>query len=84
MKHMQLPLSTKFFDSCDYWLNHHESHAAAAYYTSGFSEDVVCVVIDAIGEWDTCSIWTIKNKVGVLINIHYIRCRIATQQQCRT
>ena len=62
MKHMQLPLSTKFFDSCDYWVNHHESHAAAAYYTSGFSEDVVCVVIDAIGEWDTCSIWTIKNK----------------------
>ena len=49
MKHMQLPLSTIFFDSCDYWVNHHESHAAAAYYTSGFSEDVVCVVIDEIG-----------------------------------
>ena len=62
MKHMQLPLSTKVFDSCDYWVNHHESHAAAAYYTSGFSEDVVCVVIDAIGEWDTISIWEGKDN----------------------
>jgi carbamoyltransferase len=37
--------------------SHHESHAAAGYYTSPF-EDAVIVVIDAIGEWNTSSIWT--------------------------
>jgi len=35
---------------------HHHSHAAAGYYTSGLSEAVV-VVLDAIGEWETTSIW---------------------------
>ena len=35
---------------------HHESHAAAGYYTSNFDNAVV-VVIDAIGEWNTSSIW---------------------------
>ena len=36
--------------------NHHESHAAAGFYTSGFDEACV-VVIDAIGEFDTLTIW---------------------------
>lgn len=35
---------------------HHESHAAAGYYTSGFGQATV-VVIDAIGEYDTLSVW---------------------------
>ena len=35
---------------------HHKSHAAAGYYTSNF-EDAVIVVLDAIGEWETSSIW---------------------------
>jgi carbamoyltransferase len=35
---------------------HHESHAAAGYYTSGFDKATV-VVIDSIGEYDTLSIW---------------------------
>ena len=55
----QSPVSTTIFDSCDYHLKHHESHAAGAYYTSPFDKDVVCLVIDAIGEWDTISIWTV-------------------------
>ena len=46
------------------WLNnikrknirHHHSHAAAGYYTSTFKSAAI-VVIDAIGEWDTTSIW---------------------------
>ena len=59
--HSQVPLSTKIFDSCDYHLEHHESHAAGAYYTSPFDDDVVCVVIDAIGEWTCSSIWTIES-----------------------
>ena len=43
--------------------NHHWSHAAASYYTRPFSEEPVCVVIDAIGEWDTASIWYKKKKI---------------------
>lgn len=36
--------------------SHHYSHAAAGYYTSKF-DDAVIVVLDAIGEWNTCTIW---------------------------
>jgi len=36
--------------------NHHMSHAAAGFQTSPF-EHATVVVIDAIGEWDTISIW---------------------------
>lgn len=40
---------------------HHESHAAAGFYTSGYTEATV-VVIDAIGEWDTLTIWRAGEK----------------------
>ena len=40
--------------------SHHESHAAAGYYTSPFNECNI-LVIDAIGEWDTISIWKAKD-----------------------
>ena len=36
---------------------HHHSHAAAGYYTSPFV-DAVIVVLDAIGEFETSTIWT--------------------------
>ena len=41
------------------YLKHHESHMAAALYTAPWdtSQDTVCVVIDAIGEWDCTTIW---------------------------
>lgn len=35
---------------------HHESHAAAGYFTSKF-KDAAIVVVDAIGELDTASVW---------------------------
>jgi carbamoyltransferase len=35
---------------------HHYSHACAGYYTSNF-DDAVIVVLDAIGEFETTSIW---------------------------
>lgn len=38
-------------------VGHHYSHAAAGYYTSKF-DDAVIVVLDAIGEWNTSTIWT--------------------------
>ena len=54
------------YDQCAPWLppgkkqikthNHHKSHAAAGFQTSTFDRATV-VVIDAVGEWDTISIW---------------------------
>lgn len=41
--------------------NHHLSHAAAGFQTSPFDRATV-VVIDAIGEWDTISIWAAQYK----------------------
>jgi carbamoyltransferase len=38
------------------YVSHHHSHAAAGYYTSGFDEACV-LVIDAIGEFETMTIW---------------------------
>ena len=35
---------------------HHMSHAAAGFYTSTFNECNI-LVVDAIGEWDTISVW---------------------------
>ena len=59
----QPPAQTKYLHQYSYMRKHHESHAASAYYTAPFSEDVVCVVIDAIGEWDTCSIWRVNDGI---------------------
>ena len=36
--------------------SHHESHAAAAYYTSPFDNCAV-LCIDSIGEWNTTTVW---------------------------
>jgi carbamoyltransferase len=44
--------------------NHHLSHCAGAFQTSGF-ETAVGVVIDAIGEWDTATIWRCEFVDGV-------------------
>lgn len=41
------------------YIPHHLSHAAGGYFTSKFDSAVI-VVIDAIGEWDTLSIWHAK------------------------
>jgi carbamoyltransferase len=51
--------------------NHHYSHAAAGYFTSSF-EDTAIVVIDAIGEFDTSSIWVGEgNKIKIKQKIKY-------------
>ena len=52
-----------------YW--HHETHAAAGVLTSKFDECAV-MVIDAIGEWDTASIWHWKDdKLKKLHSVRY-------------
>ncbi len=38
------------------YFKHHYSHAAAGYYTSSFN-DAVIVVLDAIGEYNTSTVW---------------------------
>lgn len=43
------------------YVAHHKSHAAAGYYTSPFDHAAV-VVIDAIGEWESISIWEGKGN----------------------
>jgi len=54
-----------------YYVGHHQSHAAAGYYTSGF-EDAAVVVVDAIGEWDTVSIWAGSgNQLKKLWGVRY-------------
>jgi len=40
-----------------HYFKHHHSHAAAGYYTSKF-DDAVIVVLDAIGEYNTSTVWT--------------------------
>ena len=46
----------KFGIKIDQYVKHHESHAATGYYTSPFKQCVI-LTVDAIGEWDTISIW---------------------------
>lgn len=41
--------------------DHHESHACAGYFTSGFEEAAV-VVLDSIGQFETSSIWSAKGE----------------------
>jgi carbamoyltransferase len=50
-----------------YNFKHHYSHAAAGYYTSKF-DDAVIIVLDAIGEFNTSTIWVGK---GSNITIRY-------------
>ena len=47
-------------------VGHHQSHAAAGYYTSPWT-DAAIVVVDAIGEFDTISIW--EGRGGTLRKI---------------
>ena len=51
-----------------YW--HHETHAAAGVLTSNF-DDAAVMVIDAIGEFDTASIWHWKE--GKLKKVHSVK-----------
>jgi carbamoyltransferase len=46
----------------DYYFKHHQSHAAAGYFTAPFHNCNI-IVVDAIGEWDTVSIWDNMKKI---------------------
>ena len=49
-------LKDYFIDCPIKYVTHHHSHAAAGYFTSGF-DDACVLVIDAIGEFETMTIW---------------------------
>jgi carbamoyltransferase len=51
-------------------VSHHHSHAAGAYYTSPF-RDAAVVIVDAIGEWETLSVW--RGLGRELRRIHTVR-----------
>ncbi len=51
--------------------NHHESHAASAYYCSGFP-DAAVVTVDGVGEWATATIGHGKGKdFQMLREVHF-------------
>ena len=61
----------RFGIKIDEYVNHHNSHAAAGYFTSPFKEAVI-LTVDAIGEWDTVSISVAKgNKIERKETIRY-------------
>ena len=50
---------------------HHYSHAAAGYYTSPFNDSVI-VVLDAMGEFNTSTIWTgVNEKISLVEKRNY-------------
>lgn len=52
-------------------VGHHKSHAAAGYYTSTFDSATI-VVVDAIGEFETTTIWSGNDgKLKKLYSINY-------------
>ena len=49
----------------DQYVKHHDSHAAAGYFTSPFKDEGATILtVDAIGEWETVSIST-ADKVWI-------------------
>jgi carbamoyltransferase len=51
------------------YVPHHASHAAAAY--QGPFNQTAIIVIDAIGEWDTVSVWKFDGKLEKVYNRTY-------------
>jgi carbamoyltransferase len=53
------------------YFSHHHSHAAAGYYTSPFN-DAVVVVLDAMGEYNTSTVWSGEgNKLKLKFKQNY-------------
>jgi carbamoyltransferase len=54
-------LKSRGIDSKIHYTMHHHSHAALGHYTSPFDNSCV-IVIDAIGEFETLTIWSARGK----------------------
>jgi carbamoyltransferase len=77
----------------DEYVKHHDSHAAAGYFTSPFREATI-LTVDAIGEWDTVSISTAEkvwierketiqypHSVGILYSAFTHRCGLKPAEE---
>lgn len=54
-----------------YFIPHHHSHAAAAFFTSPFTESAV-LTIDGVGEYETTSLWKgSKNRISPLGSVFF-------------
>lgn len=54
-----------------HFVEHHHSHAAGGYYTSPFKEAAI-IVVDAIGEWNTVSVWEARgNQLKKIMTCNY-------------
>ncbi len=61
----------KHFNGNICFTNHHESHAASAFFPSPF-EEAATLTIDGVGEWETCTIGQGKgNKIELLQSMHF-------------
>jgi len=79
----------------DEYVKHHDSHAAAGYFTSPFKDEGATILtVDAIGEWDTVSISTAYNNhierketiqyphsVGILYSAFTHRCGLKPAEE---
>jgi len=55
----------------DQYVDHHHSHAAGSFFTSPFTDSMV-LCVDAIGEWETMTIWKAKgNEIEKLESMEY-------------
>ncbi|MFI0898180.1 carbamoyltransferase [Streptomyces sp. NPDC020983] len=52
------------------YVSHHRSHASGAYFCSPF-RDAALVVVDAIGEWETLTVWHARGTT--LRKVHSVR-----------
>ena len=77
----------------DEYVKHHDSHAAAGYFTSPFREATI-LTVDAIGEWDTVSISTAEkvwierketiqypHSIGILYSAFTHRCGLKPAEE---
>ncbi|MCI0432890.1 MAG: carbamoyltransferase [Gemmatimonadetes bacterium] len=59
------------FDGTIVWAEHHESHAASAFFPSPFEEAAI-LTIDGVGEWATASIGVGRgNDISILREMHW-------------
>ena len=64
-------LETKICRKKIHFTNHHQSHAASAFYLSSFEKSAI-ITIDGVGEWETATISCgNKNKIEKVKSVHF-------------
>lgn len=80
-QHRALQFNTSYYDEVNkdkkpkvpalLFCEHHESHAAAAYFPSPF-DDAAVLCLDGVGEWATSSAWRgLSGELSPLFEIHF-------------